>query len=322
MKKLKYILIVLLIVPLLLTGCIDGETIGRVDDTPPINVNVSSGSITASITTPLPVTITPSPLPVAIDNVTVREGSIPSISYYDMISQGLIAGHTAWSKTGFNPNVGTSMETVWSYSTQYVFPVAAMQMEVVSSDNTEDLPGGDGALTVTIYYLNGSFVEHSEVVALNGTTAVPTTHTDIYRVNGFRCTTVGTNGVPVGNITLRGVGGGTVYSYMLAGYTRARNIVYTVPEGKTLYITSVLWSCADATKGVRFINQANYDDVSGAPRSFFLPYGESTLYNTAIVRPLEIPTKFPEHTDVKISVISTQAGAIADVSLRGWLENN
>ena len=321
MKRFRWLILTILIIPIiLLTGCLPGEsydsnvriidstgTANGIDETGnALNVYVDGGST----------------LPVSIDGAIAYEGSVPVIPYYNMIAQEQVAGHTAWSKTGFNPNVGTSMETVWSYSTQYVFPIAAMQMEVVSSDNTQDLPGGSGALTVTIVYLDGSYVEHSEVVTLNGTTPVLTAHTDIFRVNGFRCTTVGGNGTPVGNITLRGAGGGTVYSYMLAGYTRARNIVYTVPEGKDLYITSVLWSCADATKGVRFINQANFDDLTGAPRSFFLPYGEATLYNTAIVRPLELPMKFPEHTDVKISVISTQAGAITDVSLRGWLENN
>lgn len=245
---------------------------------------------------------------------------VSSMPYLYDIAEGNVTGHKDWSKTGFNPNVGTSEETVWSYSTQYVYPIAAMQMEVVSSDNTQDLAGGSGCLTVTVTYLDGSYNEHSTVVTLNGTTAVPTAPVDIFRVNSFRCTTVGNNGAPVGNITLRGVGGGTVYSYILAGYTRARNIVYTVPEGKTLYITSIMWSCADATKGVRFINKANYDNVSGAPRSFFLPYHEVTLYNTAFYRPLEVPTVLLEHTDLKVSVISTQAGAMADVVLRGWLE--
>ena len=240
---------------------------------------------------------------------------------YD-IAEGNVIGHEGWSKIGFNPNVGTTQETAWSYSTAYVFPVAAMQMEVVSTDNLKDIPGGTGALAVTIYYLDGNYAEHSEVVAINGTTAVLTTHNNIFRVNDFVCTVIGTDNVPAGNIILRGAGGGTVYSHITAGYTIARSAVYTVPEGYTLYITSVMYSSSEATKGVRFINQANYDNVSGAPRSFFLPYGEVTLYNTALYRPLELPTAFPEHTDIKVSVISAQAGAIADVSLRGWLETN
>ena len=247
---------------------------------------------------------------------------VSSMPYLFDVAEGNVAGHEAWSKSGYNPNVGTTMETVWSYSTQYVFPAAAQQMEVVSSDNTKDIPAGTGALAVTIYYLDGNYVERSETVSLNGTTPVLTAHNNLYRINGFRCTSIGTDDVPAGNIELRTAGGGTVYSYIPAGYTRARNIVYTVPDGKNLYITSVMFSCADATKGVRFINQANYDNVPGVPRSFFLPYIEATLYNTSLYRPLETPTMFPEHTDIRVSVISGQAGATADVVLRGWLEDN
>jgi len=247
---------------------------------------------------------------------------VSCMDYLYDIAEGNVTGHEAWSKIGYNPNVGTTQETVWSYSTEYVFPAGEMQMEVVSSDNTKDIPAGTGCLGVTIYYLDGNFVERSEVVELNGTTPVLTTHNNLYRINAFRCSNVGTDGVPAGNITLRGAGGGTVYSYILAGYTRARNIVYTVPEGKDLYITSIMWSCADAAKGVRFINQANYDNIPGVPRSFFLPYHETTLYNAAFYRELEMPTFLPEHTDLKVSVISTQAGAMADVALRGWLEEN
>lgn len=295
---MKYLILLLLIPLLLMGGC-------AIEEASYANIQLIDESGT--------------PYGVKEVDGKIRTSSMPYL--YD-IAEGNVPDHYSWSKTGYNPNVGTSEETVWSYSTQYVWPTAAMQMEVVSSDNTQDKAGGTGALTVTINYLDGSYNEHSTVVTLNGTTAVPTTPVNIYRVNAFRCTTVGTNNSPVGNITLRGIGGGTVYSYILAGYTRARNIVYTVPEGYNLYITSIMWSSADATKGVRFINQANYDNLSATPKSFFLPYHETILYNTAFYRPLEIPTFFPEHTDLKVSVISAQAGAIADVALRGWLEVN
>lgn len=298
-RNVKFICLILAVLScLVFTSCIEGETLDT--NTRIMDENGNPYGVKE------------------IDN-KMRVSAMPYL--YD-IAEGNVTGHMSWSKTGYNPNVGTSEETVWSYSTQYVYPTSAMQMEVVSSDNTQDKAGGTGALAVTITYLDGSYNEHSEVVELNGTTAVPTSHVNLYRINSFRCTNVGTNGAPIGNITLRGVGGGTVYSYMLAGYTRARNIVYTVPEGYDLYITSVMWSCSEATKGVRFINKVNYDNISSAPRTFFVPYHEATLYNTALYRPFEIPTHFPEHIDIKISVISTQAGAVADVSLRGWLETN
>ena len=296
---MKKLLLLLLLIPFILSGCTTLDEAGY--------QNVQFVDETGT--------------PYGIKEID-NKPRVSCMPYLYDVAEGNVAGHIAWSKTGYNPNVGTTEETVWSYSTAYVFPVAAMQMEVVSSDNLKDIPGGTGALLVTIYYLDGNYVERSETVTLNGTTPVLTTNNNLYRINGFRCTAIGADDVPAGNISLRGVGGGTVYSYIEAGYTRARNIVYTVPDGKNLYITSIMFSCADAAKGVRFINQANYDNVPGVPRSFFLPYGEAVLYNNAFFRPLELPTMFPEHTDIKVSVISTQAGAIADVALRGWLEEN
>jgi hypothetical protein len=309
MRHLVTISVLILVIIGLTIGC-DATNPAVVDDSPPIDVNSQIYDTTG-----------------VANGLTFVDG-MPRVStqeYLYSISEGFIPGHYIWVKTGYNPNVGTTEETVWGYSTEYTFPTAPIRMEVVSSDNTKDIPGGTGAITLYITYLDGNYVQHIETIALNGTTTVGTTATDIFRVNNFRCASVGADGKPTGNITLRAFGGGTVYSYILAGYTRARNIVYTVPADMTLYITSSMWSCAEAAKGVRFINKATYDDANDAmltPGIFFMPFGESTLYNTALLRQLEVPTKLPEKTDIKVTTISTQAGAIADIVLRGWLEDN
>lgn len=247
---------------------------------------------------------------------------VSSMSYLYDIVEGNVPGHEAWTKSGYNPNVGTASETVWSYSTAYVFPTAPIQMEVVSSDNTQDKAGGTGALEVYVNYLDGNYVEHQETIILNGTTAVPTVATNIFRVNNFRVKKVGAAKAPLGNLTIRGIGGGTVYSYITAGFNRARNIVYTVPAGKTLYVTTLIYSCADATKGVSFVGLATYDPENGGLTDFFLPFQSAILYNTSYIVDLTMPTRLEEKVDMKITAISAQAGAIAVASLRGWLETN
>lgn len=248
---------------------------------------------------------------------------VSSMDYLYDIVEGNVPGHEAWIAEGYNPNVGTTQEDMWSYSTAYVWPVAETQMEVVSSSVQDDV-GGTGVITVYINYLDGNYNEYTETVSMNGTTAVPTVAKNIYRVNNFRAASVGTGGQAAGNIELRGIGGGTVYSYMLATYTRARNIVFTVPKDKILYITSIAYSCSEATKGVRFINRATYDYITGTtltPGLFFMPYADIVLFNTSYNRPLEVPTRFIEGVDITVAVISGQAGAIADCVLRGWIED-
>lgn len=62
--KFSFILIVLLILPIL-TSCMPGEDVS-VDDNPPIDVNISGGSVTAVVPNPLPVSVSaPNPLPIS-----------------------------------------------------------------------------------------------------------------------------------------------------------------------------------------------------------------------------------------------------------------
>lgn len=164
MSKMKRLLLLLLLIPFILSGCTTLDEAGYQ------NVQFVDETGTAYGIR-------------EIDN----KPRVSSMDYLYDIAEGNVTGHEAWVKSGYNPNVGTTMETVWAYSTQYVFPIAAQQMEVVSSDNTKDIPTGTGALSVTIYYLDGSYVERSETVTMNGTTPVLTTHNNLYRINSFRC---------------------------------------------------------------------------------------------------------------------------------------
>lgn len=72
-------------------------------------------------------------------------------TYLEQIAEGNVTGHTPWSKIGFNPDIGTSEEDLWSNGGSYSFPATAIQMEILGSENTEDI--GDiifGSRTVPI----------------------------------------------------------------------------------------------------------------------------------------------------------------------------
>jgi hypothetical protein len=265
--------------------------------------------------------INESGFPYGVQNVNgkIRTSSVPYL--YD-IAEGNIPGHEAWSKTGYNGDVGTTEEDMWPVGGSYVFPAAAIQMEVVSSSANDDA-AGTGIQSVRIDYLDNNYLEAFEVVDMSGLVANTTVAVNILRVNGFRAQTAGTGAKAAGNITLRTAGGGTTYSYIPAGYTRARNVQYTVPADKSLYVTSIAFSAA-ATKDVMFTTRANYNNLTGVTQlSFFLPYSEVVLDNQAYAKELELPTVLPPKTDIKVSVIAFgTGGAIASCSLRGWLERN
>jgi hypothetical protein len=138
-----------------------------------------------------------------------------------------------------------------------------------------------GARTVTIYGLGATYNELSETVTLAGTTPVETVN-EYLRINNMRVATVGASNVPEGNLTLSEANGTTYrYGYIRAGFTRQRNCIYTVPLGKTLYITDKTISavCGAAGHWTRFTLRANYDDKSDTvlARGLWVPYAEISI---------------------------------------------
>lgn len=242
--------------------------------------------------------------------------------YLQAMAEGDIAGHTPVFKVGVNPDVDDTQEDIWEVGANYVFPTSAMGMEVVSS-SASDTAAGTGIRKIRIYYLDGTFHEKSEEITLNGTGVVATVATDIYRIQYVEATDVGSNGSAVGTIDVRHLADTPIYGRISLGYTKSRQLIYTVPFGKTLYIAQLTCGAiCTGTNGARFILRATYSHLASSLRNFFLPHGEVCAENGSVSMALEIPESFPAGTDVKVSVIGTSASAniTATVGIRGWLE--
>jgi len=250
---------------------------------------------------------------------------VSSTPYLYDIAEGQILNHVPWSKIGYSGASAATETTIWVPATQYVWPVAGQQMEI-RGNHGDDTAAGDGARTVWFKYLDSFGQEREETVTMAGVANVDTVATDIYRIQNFRVATTGQNGRPTGIIDIRNrTDHTTVYSRIAAGYTRARNSVWTVPAGKTLYVTSIAFSCAYKTTGktVRFTTHATWDDARKAALTrgvMFIPYSEVMMVDNTYTKLLEIPTRLPENTDIKVSVIG-EADAQCTSHLRGWIEN-
>ena len=337
----------------------------------------------------------------------INNSGAPQICAQDYLlalAEGDIADHEPWSIIGYTPTFTTVESTIWSKAGVHTFPAAAQQMEMVSSDNTQDIgtilfnstsTGGStttlidtevdftaggaagvgdcvildksgavpewgyvtevtdantltiaggfssggtgdtraylvvdysaytGAHAVIIEYLNGSYVEDTEIVVLNGTTAVDTVQTDLFRPQGIAVIAAGSGMKAVGNLSLRNTAGSSTFQHITAGYTHSRSGFYTVPATKTLYVVSMTAGYGYATNQThygRIYLRANYEEHSEFHTgSLMHPYAEATVANSAFGLDFKMPLVFPATTDIRVAGISTFSG-IGEVALRGWLE--
>jgi hypothetical protein len=250
---------------------------------------------------------------VHIIDPTYTTGAVNAVaqSYLQAVAEGDIPGHTLFRKIGYHPATTAAETTLWNLGTAYVFPAVAISVEAIST-SVNDTAAGSGA--------DSTYTEKTFAFNMNGTTAVAGP-TDFFRVNTFH---VETGAKTAGVVSLRLVGGAaTVYSQMPVGATRARNSIYTVPLGKTVYVQDVLFSAAYSTSGkaVRMILHASVRmDLSvSTTGTLFWPQFEGMLVDNIINRSTGAPLIFPAKTDIKVSVLGeTNAQCTSEIS--GWIE--
>lgn len=171
----------------------------------------------------------------------------PSISFEELtepfelqVARGQVPGHRIVHVFGYNPDVDAGVEeTVWTYGGLYAH-LASPSVLRVSSDSTSDTAAGTGARTVFVEGINGTGAEASEIVTLNGQTAVDTTHT-YTEINRVIVMSAGSGGANAGNLY---VGAGvvtagvpaSVYGHILAGYNQSIMGHYQIPASHTAYM--------------------------------------------------------------------------------------
>lgn len=139
--------------------------------------------------------------------------------------------------------VGTSAEDINHELAAWTWLSSGTQMTVSSTD-ADDTSAGTGARSVIINYLDESYDAQTEIVTMNGQTAVSTTATDIFRVNQIFVISAGDSEYNEGTIY---VGTGTVTNGVPAVIhgtvqpTESQSFdgKYTVPNGKSCYLVEV-----------------------------------------------------------------------------------
>jgi len=191
-----------------------------------------------------------------------------------------------------------------------------------------DSSASKGAMAVKIDYLDANYAAKTEIIILNANNAVDSIN-QMFRINSFRVIAAGSKATAtnaaIGNLTLRADAAGTTYSYITAGFTRARNNMYTVPAGKTLYVN--MWQVGAATPNdtkvqtVRVFTKVNREPSTGFGDGIFYTYTELLVTNEVVSIEFPIPTKLVAKTDIKVAAIGLTgfSGPVTSI-LRGWLE--
>lgn len=215
--------------------------------------------------------------------------------YFSQIGFGLVPNLTRITALGNNPDVDTGSlpEDIWTGGGAYPWMTAATALEIVSSD-ANDAAAGTGARTVSISGLDINYVAVTQVVTLNGTTAVAIP-SSLFRINSALIMSAGSGKVNAGTLTIRDSGAGTTRAIIPLGYGITRQSIYTVPAGSTLQIISQFLGFNKTSASSRFATFATFIQSSAG---FYRMPLEITIGDEPPYRHDGIPgVILPEKTD-------------------------
>lgn len=254
------------------------------------------------------------------------EGNIISNDFSLDVSKGKYPEITSIFKFGAG-NVTTSETILWEGADGYNGFLTTATVLDVKSTSTDDVYGtGIGAWNMVIYGLGSDFNEIIEVINLNGTAIVSTTQSFIrvYRaliVVGGTAARLPINGANQGTINIFISGGTTVPDDLMAQISPNKGqtlmCIYTVPAGKTLYVTGISGGVGQGKEATLSYKARNSADSVGA---FSTKY-DLKIYEASVVQTLTTPLAIPEKTDIVITGI---AGGVVDctASFGGILVNS
>lgn len=221
------------------------------------------------------------------------------------IAAGQLEGYSSIEKFGRNPNVATTIETIWQHGGIYQYLTTASQIFVYSA-SAEDGVGQIGAIKVTVQGLDENYNIISEELTVNGAGSAAT----FLRVYRAFITDAGSAGYNKGNliISTQASGAGTVLADIggdgtgvnFIGYGQTMLALYTVPAGKTAYVTQ--WT----------IGNGNYNTSTSAFLRTRLPVNGFVMTTSDTmsvsggfhVKNYSIPLKFAEKTDIEVQAFN------------------
>ena len=217
-------------------------------------------------------------------------------------------------KFGANLSVGVDIETIWEAGGIYEYLTVASTVSAIS-DDSGDTATGAGARTIEIQGLDSNYNTVTEIISTNGTSSGPASTNEFLRIYRALVKTAGSTGTNEGQINVN-AGSTTVISIGTKGtgvnkegFGQSQTSVYTIPAGKTGYITQ--WSVGSSiyNSGVQaflMLSEPNDGPIMRTKDIMFL--------NNYSIKDYKVPLRALEKTDIEVRAYDTATGVPVSTS--------
>jgi hypothetical protein len=230
-----------------------------------------------------------------------------SFDYAINISAGQQDGVGYIEKFGRNDTMSANLETIWDGSNIYTYLTSASSVHITSSSGS-DTVAGTGARTVEVQGLDQDYNLTTETINVDDSASTTT----FIRVFRAIVKAVGSDGQAQGVISIRSAasGGGTLLAQIQkvgtgqgASLGQTFMAIYTVPAGKTAYLTQ--WTVgaggqnADTTC---LFTERTFGDGGFNAKDIIISAGQQFSKN------YKIPLQFTEKTDLEVRGFTSSSG--------------
>ena len=230
-------------------------------------------------------------------------------NYNHETALGRRTGASTWHKFGYNADVDTTTdpELLASFGgTSYTPRTTGTTLSVVSSSTADD-SGSTGATGIVVYGVDGSWLEQTEVVTMDGQTPVVTTSSWI-GINRIAIYAAGTALSNVGTITVTAVTGGATMAQMPAGQGTSQQVIFFVKDNAQALIDHINAYCirfGSGTEPLVTFSLWVYSAVSNAKYRIGTFYLDASLNNQMVFDPQQ-PLLVGEKSAIWIEVETTR----------------
>jgi hypothetical protein len=211
-----------------------------------------------------------------------------------LVQKGLVEDFSAYGTFGYNADVGTSFETVWSGGGLYSYPTTATTASVTSSNT-----GSDNGSTVDLYGLDANWVVQSERVTV-GQTSTKTW----LRIFSATLVNANTGNANVGTITI--TVNTIAVATILPTYGKSLSCVFTVPANSRAFILS---SSIGVSKQKEIEAKLMIRRV--ADGNAYNTIGYQTLFGGNSYQEFTIPFVVDQKTDIEIRAKADATTAVS-----------